>query len=199
MSEVNGTLKVKGRAPTKKGGARKLRATGWVPAVAYGQGHEPVHFAVEPTEFVRARRQFGRTHLYQVAIEGGDTLPVLIKDVQVDAFRNELLHIDFWRVDLEKPVTLSVPLEFTGRPAGAVKGGQFRGLRRTVALTALPGQTPDKLVLDTSHLDLGDSIRLEHLDLPEGVKPAAEDNHALATLIAPKAGQEEQEESNTAE
>ena len=69
------------------------------------------------------------------------------------------------------------------------KGGKFRGLRRTVDLVALPGKTPDKLVLDTSGLDLGDSIRLEDLDLPEGVKPAAEDNHAVAILIAPKAGQ----------
>ena len=189
MSEVNGTLKAKGRAPNKKGGARKLRANGWVPAVAYGKGQEPVHFAVEPTEFVRARRHFGRTHLYQVAIEDGETLPVLIKDVQVDAFRNELLHVDFWRVELDQPVTLAVPVEFTGRPVGVVKGGKFRGLRRTVDLVALPGNTPDKLVLDTSHLDLGESIRLEDLDLPEGVKPAAEDNHAVATLIAPKAGQ----------
>ena len=189
MSEVNGTLKAKGRTPAQKGGARKLRASGWVPAIAYGAGHEPVHFAVEPTEFIRARRQFGRTHLYQIEVEGGDTLAVLIKDVQVDAFRNELLHIDFWRVDLEKPVTLPVPVEFTGRPQGVVKGGKFRSLRRTVDLTCLPGKTPEKLVLDTSHLDLGDSIRLEHLDLPEGVTPAADDNHAVATLIAPKAGQ----------
>ena len=132
--------------------------------------------------------------MYHIDIEGGETIPALIKDVQVDAFRNKLLHVDFWSVDVNEPVNLSVPLEFTGRPKGVVKGGTFRGLRRAVMLTGLPGKIPDNLVIDTADMDLSETINLEDLDLPEGVKPTADDNHAVAMVVAPKAGRVKAEE-----
>ena len=81
----------------------------------------------------------------------------------------------------------------TGRPAGVVKGGKFRQLRRNVDLVGRPGTIPNKLVIDITNLDAGESIRLENLDLPEGVKPAAEDNHAVCMVAAPKRGQLEQQ------
>jgi len=195
MSQVvTDTFKAISRAPSRKGGARKLRASGLAPAIAYGKGREPIFFSIDPKEFAKSRLHYGLSHLYYIDVEGEEKIPALIKDVQVDAFRNKLLHVDFWSVDLSVPVTLSVPLEFEGRPQGVVKGGTFRGLRRAVMLTGLPGKIPDVLSLETSHLDLGESVCLENLDLPEGVTPTADDNHALAMVVAPKAGQVEAEE-----
>ena len=194
MSEVIDTFKAVSRDPSGKGGARKLRAAGQAPAIAYGKGREPVYFSIDPKEFAKSRLHYGLSHLYHIDIEGGETIPALIKDVQVDAFRNKLLHVDFWSVDVTAPVSLSVPLEFTGRPKGVVKGGTFRALRRAVMLTGLPGQIPDLLVIDTADMDLSETINLENLDLPEGVKPTAEDNHAVAMVVAPKAGRVKAEE-----
>jgi large subunit ribosomal protein L25 len=194
MSEILDTFKATSREPAGKSGARKLRLAGQAPAIAYGKGREPVYFSIDPKEFAKSRLHYGLSHLYFIDIEGGEKIPALIQDVQVDAFRNKLLHVDFWSVDVNTPVSLSVPLEFTGRPQGVVKGGTFRGLRRAVMLTGLPGKIPDSLTIETSHLDLSDSICLENLDLPEGVTPTADDNHAVAMVVAPKAGRVKAEE-----
>ena len=193
MSNFQDVLTAEARNPDSKGAARKLRAAGRLPAVVYGKGVEPLHISVETKQFVESRTHFGRTHLYYVDVQGGEKVPVLIQDIQVDRFNREVQHVDFWAIDLEKPVTLRVNLEMTGRPAGVVKGGKFRQLRRTVDLVGKPGTCPNKLVIDITKLDAGESIRLENLDLPEGVKPAAEDNHAVCMVAAPKRGQLEQQ------
>ena len=193
MSNFQDVFKAEARSPSSKGGARKLRAAGRLPAVVYGQQQEPLHVSVSTKDFIEGRTHFGRTHLYHVDIEGGQKIPVLIKDIQVDRFNRDVQHIDFWAVDMSKDVTLRTDLEMTGRPAGVVKGGKFRQLRRNVDLVGRPGTIPNKLVIDITNLDAGESIRLENLDLPEGVKPAAEDNHAVCMVAAPKRGQLEQQ------
>ena len=193
MSNFQDVFKAEARSPSSKGGARKLRAAGRLPAVVYGQQQEPLHVSVSTKDFIEGRQHFGRTHLYHVDVEGGQKIPVLIKDIQVDRFRRDVQHIDFWAVDMSKDVTLRADLEMTGRPAGVVKGGKFRQLRRNVDLVGRPGTIPNKLVIDITNLDAGESIRLENLDLPEGVKPAAEDNHAVCMVAAPKRGQLEQQ------
>lgn len=193
MSNIQDVFKAEARSPNSKGAARKLRAAGRLPAVVYGQGQEPLHVSVSTKDFVEGRQHFGRTHLYHVDVEGGQKIPVLIKDIQVDRFRRDVQHIDFWAVDMSKDVTLRTDLEMVGRPQGVVKGGKFRQLRRNVDLVGRPGTIPNKLVIDITSLDAGESIRLENLDLPEGVKPAAEDNHAVCMVAAPKRGQLEQQ------
>ena len=193
MSNIQDVFKAEARSPNSKGAARKLRAAGRLPAVVYGQGQEPLHVSVSTKDFVEGRQHFGRTHLYHVDVEGGQKIPVLIKDIQVDRLRRDVQHIDFWAVDMSKDVTLRTDLEMVGRPQGVVKGGKFRQLRRNVDLVGRPGTIPNKLVIDITSLDAGESIRLENLDLPEGVKPAAEDNHAVCMVAAPKRGQLEQQ------
>ena len=193
MSNFQDVLAAEAREPSSKGGARKLRAAGRLPAVVYGKDVAPLHISVETKQFVESRTHFGRTHLYYVDVKGGEKVPVLIQDIQVDRLRRDVQHIDFWAVDLEKPVTLRADLEMVGRPQGVVKGGKFRQLRRSVDLVGKPGSCPNKLVIDITNLDAGESIRLENLDLPEGVKPAAEDNHAVCMVAAPKRGQLEQQ------
>ena len=193
MSNFQDVFKAEARSPNSKGAARKLRAAGRLPAVVYGQKQEPLHVSVSTKDFVEGRQHFGRTHLYHVDVEGGQKIPVLIKDIQVDRLRRDVQHIDFWAVDMSKDVTLRTDLEMVGRPQGVVKGGKFRQLRRNVDLVGRPGTIPNKLVIDITSLDAGESIRLENLDLPEGVKPAAEDNHAVCMVAAPKRGQLEQQ------
>ena len=127
-------------------------------------------------------------------MENGETVPALIKDIQVDSFRNRLLHVDFWKVSLDQNVTLPVGLEFTGRCRGVVKGGKFQSLRRTIPVVGRPGTHPESVTMDIRNLDIGASIRVSELPLPEGAKPAGEDDYAIATVIAPKRGQMAKEE-----
>ena len=188
MSNVPTTLAAKPRQPGKKGVSRKLRASGWAPAIAYGPGREPVHFAVRPDDFIAMRRHYGRTHLFTIDVDGGETIKALIKDIQVDNLHRKLLHIDFWAADLTKHVSMQTRLEFTGKSIGVVKGGKFRMLRQTVMLKGPPGSIPEHFTVDITDLEIGDSIMLSNLGLPEGVIPDYDDDIPVATVVAAKVG-----------
>jgi len=186
MSEIQDTIVAKQRTGSGKGFARKLRTLGESPAIAYGAGREPVLLTVNAKELVRTRREFGKTHIYNVAIDGGDAFKAIIREIQVDAVTRQVQHVDFWAVDLTKPVTMSVALVTEGRAKGVVAGGHFEQVCREVSLTGLPETIPDTVTLDVSDLAAGAVYRLSDLKLPEGVTAESGDNFVLASVSAPK-------------
>ena len=187
MVEVNDTIAAKPRQAGNKGDARKLRASGWVPAVAYGSGSAPQHLAVEPKMFVMQRFAYGRSHIYSVAVEGKLAFKAFIKDIQQEPVTRELLHVDLYQVDMTKPIRVEVPIELTGKPAGIIEGGMLSQLLRKVAVQCLPDQVPAKIVADVAPLGVGDTLHLEQLVLPKGVKLMAHGEDAVAAVIAPEA------------
>ena len=171
MSEIQDMIVAKSRTGTGKGVARKLRADGFAPAVMYGPKMKPQNLSVESEELVRVRRQFGRTHVYDVAVEGGETFKAMIREIQVEPVHRTVQHVDFWAVDLKKPIEMNVRVECTGKPVGVVAGGKFQQLRRQITLSGLPEALPDSITVDVSGMDAGDSLRLHDLTLPEGCTP----------------------------
>jgi large subunit ribosomal protein L25 len=187
MSEIQDKITATPRSGSGKSVTRKLRAAGIAPAVVYGTGREATALSVNATELVRTRREFGASHIYSVDVEGGDSFRAYIREIQVDAVTREIQHVDFWAVDMDKPVTMEVRLEIEGRSKGVVAGGHFEKLRRVVRLTGLPTAMPDKVVLDISELGAGETYHVSDLVLPEGVAPAAgDDNYSLASVSIPK-------------
>ena len=187
MVEINDTIAAKPRIAGKKGDARKLRAAGLVPAVAYGSGSAPQHLALEPKQFVAQRFAFGRSHIYDVAVDGGKGFKAFIKDIQQEPVTRQLLHVDLYQVDLTKPIRVEVPIEVVGKAAGIIEGGMLTQLLRKVAVQCLPGQIPAKLVADVTPLGLGETLHLRQLPLPEGVKLMAHGEDAVAAVVAPEA------------
>src|SRR5688572_25139101 len=102
--EVKDIIQARPRQTGNKGVARKLRATGWVPAVAYGPTSEPRPLAIEPRSFLAARKTFGTAHIYDVPVEGGAGFKTLIKDVHQDPVSRDLLHIDLYTVDMNRAI-----------------------------------------------------------------------------------------------
>ena len=187
MSEIQDKIAATPRSGSGKSVTRKLRAAGMAPAVVYGSGREATALSVNAKDLVRTRREFGASHIYRVDVEGGDPFSAYIREIQVNAVTREVQHVDFWAIDMDKPVTMKVRLEVEGRSKGGVAGGHFEKLRRVVRLTGLPKAVPDKVVLDISELGAGETYHVSALVLPEGVTPAAgDDNYAIATVSAPK-------------
>jgi len=198
-----GKLTVSLRERSGKGSARKLRAEGKVPGVCYGAS---VDGRIEPlpiTVDVKALRGAldpvrKRNTVISLTIEGGAaprSLHALVKDFQIDALRRDVTHVDLLAIDPDREVRAEVPLEFVGKPKGAVDGGQIRIVVRALSVRAKPSDIPTKLVIDVSPLEIGDVIHVSSIELPSGVTTVTGRDQAVVTCAAP----EEEKVATTAE
>jgi large subunit ribosomal protein L25 len=124
-----------------------------------------------------------------LTIEGGAaprSLHALVKDFQLDAIRRDVTHVDLLAIDPNKEVRAEVPLEFTGKPKGAVNGGQIRIVLRSLTVRAKPNDIPVKLAVDVSPLEIGDVIHVSTIALPPGVASVTGRDLAVVTCAAPE-------------
>jgi large subunit ribosomal protein L25 len=174
--------------------SRRLRAQGLIPAVVYGQGREPVVIAVNAATFAKAVPATGwYSTLISLEIEGeggGESPTVMVKEVQRDLVRRQIISIDFRRVSLREAVETQVPIRHTGESPGVKLGGILDQVTHEVMVQCLPTDMPDHLEVDISGLEIADSVRVRDLTVPAGVKVlAAEDD--VVIVIAPPLREEE--------
>lgn len=156
-----------------KGPARTLRRIGQTPAVLYGLGAEPVSLSLDTKILVKELLAIKRRNVVinlDVENDGKKyTKAVLIKEVQVDPLMGNPLHADFCEISLDKPLTLRVPLVYTGKAKGVDLGGELLISTYNVHVKAKPLDIPDNIVVDVTNLDIGDSINFAGLLMPAGV------------------------------
>jgi large subunit ribosomal protein L25 len=155
------------RAEKGKRHVVRVREAGRVPAVVYGMTEEPLHVSVDARDVERELRL--RHRVFRLEVEGGEQ-PVYLKDLQLNALTDEPVHIDFLRIDLQKPMHVEVELTFVGIPAGASKGGVLVRDRSRVKLRSLPAAIPLEIEVKVGAVDIGDQIRAADLALPDGVE-----------------------------
>jgi large subunit ribosomal protein L25 len=179
------TLALTGRSPEGSRSARRLRRDGLVPGVIYGGGEDPQHFAVDARTLRNTLAHAGQ--VIEVAIDGGSSANVLIKDVQRHPVRGEAVHVDLLRVRMDQVIHATVPLEFTGadEAPGVVEGGVFNQELRELNIEALPGDIPDSVVYDVSGLEMNATVTLEVLRAPEGVTLLDDTETVIATITPP--------------
>jgi large subunit ribosomal protein L25 len=184
-----GTLNAKLRSVTGSGAMRKLRQAGMIPAVCYGAGQDPIQIQISPSELQKSLDpKRGRNTLLRLHIEGkSPPVAVLLKDAQHTKLRGELLHADFLRVQLDKPVRATVPLSLQGKAVGVKDGGIMHQVYRSLELLCLPERIPSEIEIDVNSLQIGQSIHVSDLKLPEGTKAALLANTTLCVVTAPKA------------
>lgn len=183
------TLDVEQRYETGKGPARRLRAAAKAPAIFYGKKVEPINLAVDTHDFVMKMEKAGHNPLFDLKImtEAGEiSKTALLKDKQTRAVDGKVLHLDFIQVFMDEAIEVVTPLEFVGKPIGVEKGGMFQPVAREIRISCLPDNIPDVIVVDVSKIEMGHSIHVGEIKLPEGVKAATDAAIALATVLAPK-------------
>ena len=199
MSTQYGQLTVNVRQRKGKGVARKLRAAGQIPGVIYGRGTasdaDNVMLAFSPLDLRRAMDPARRMNTFfelTVKEEGKpDTVEkCVIADAQLDPIRDEFLHVDFLRVDPEKPVTVQIPVEYSGRALGVVAGGKLKTFRRFVRVAAKPAEVPVAMQVDVSPLNAGESLRFKDVTLDKATLVDNPDT-VIAFIEQPKAAKEE--------
>ncbi len=184
-------LEVSAREGSGKGVARKLRASGLVPAIVYGTGLEPVKVQV-PARALEGAAEAGANAL--IELEGVKQLKgklVLIKESQRDPVSRRMLHCDFYAVDLKRKIHVAVPLRFEGRPIGVEMGGVLEPLLRELEVSCLPLSIPDSIACDVSELQVGSSLRVSDLVLPEEVELLVDESLPVVHVVAPRVEEEE--------
>ena len=187
------------RSDGGKGYSRRLRRTGQIPAVAYGKGREPLALAVSPKALVEILQgPRGRNTVIELSV-GDEKVPTLLCEWQVHPVTRELLHADFYRIDLEEPVDVRVKLEVTGRSTGVTMGGKFQQVYRTIPLRCKPLDVPVNVVHDITDVGLDEVVAVKDLQLPEGVQVTLPPNQTLLGVYADKRRKEDGKEEEGTE
>jgi large subunit ribosomal protein L25 len=177
------------RESTGKGGARKLRAGSLVPAVFYGPHlDKPVNLALTSKELSVAR-QGGKNALLTLKTKSSSPVNgkvAVLKEHQVHPVTGASLHVDFYEIRMDEEIKVSVALVLTGKAAGVAEGGVLQQVSRELEVRCLPGQVPDKITVDVSALNIGDSIHVDEITLPQGVKVVGQVNYTIAAVVAPE-------------
>jgi large subunit ribosomal protein L25 len=196
------TLSAELRERAGKGASRALRREGRVPAVIYGAGQEPTAIHIEERALVRA---LGTGHFMNsvVMIDAkGDSIRTLPKDVQFNVVTDRPVHVDFLRISEHSKVTVAIPVVFTDEEEapGIKRGGVLNIVRHDLELTCDAASIPAEIQISLKGLDIGDSIHISHVALPQGVVSAIEDrDFTIATVVAPSAMKSEEEAAEGAE
>ena len=189
MSDLK-VLTVQKRAGLGKGANRRSRQEELVPGVFYTANGENVAVQVSARALAKVFSQVGRTTVFNLDIEGEGTHPVLIWATQRDPIKSTFMHIDFYGVDLDKPVKITVPVEYVGVARGTKVGGKLETYREQIQLMAKPLDMPAKVTIDISAMDEGTTIQIANVQLPEGVKAAYDSNYALVSVLMPGGNEE---------
>ncbi len=163
---------------------KSLRAEGLIPAELYGHGKENVHLTVNAKEFAKVFKEAGESTVITLVIDK-DKEPVLIHDVDVDRITDELLHADFYVVNMNEEIETAIPLEFIGESMAVKTGaGILVKAMHEIEVSALPAHLPHNITVDLGTLEnLHDSIHIKDLVLPKGVKVLDDADAVVATVV----------------
>ncbi len=192
------------RERTGKGGARATRRDGFIPGTLYGGDKGPVSVRLRKAEVEKAHFAGRmRSHLAKIEVPGQDYLqPVIARSVQVDPVRDFPVHVDLMRVDENTRIDVAVTVRFVNQESspGLKRGGVLNIVRHEVELFAPATAIPEFLVADVTGLDIGDSIHISAINLPEGVTPKIRDrDFTVATIAAPSALRSDENEAAAAD
>lgn len=187
------TLEAKTREGLGKNHVRRLRHDGQIPGIVYGRGREPRPVAVDAKALGAVlHTQAGRNVLIDLAVGDGDRRAetVIVKELQRDIFRRDITHVDFYAIDLTRPLDASVPITFIGQAAGIADGGVFEVHLREVVVKCLPTQIPDHIEVNIDALGVGDSIHVRDLVLPAETTAVTPPEEVVASVVVPKVVEE---------
>ncbi len=190
-------LKAEKRQSTGKGESRSLRREGKIPAVLYGPDTQPVYFSINEHEFITLLKNAQSSQqLIKIDTGDGEQQAAMIKELQTKPVTEEILHIDFYKVDMNRKIRVRVPIIVKGKSIGVELGGLLQIVRRKLEVLCLPLEIPESIEIDITDLNVGDSVHVEDISLQDDIEIQADVNFTVITVLAPKKEEvvEEEEE-----
>jgi len=199
MAEKTTKLNVNSRSAAGSRAARRLRRSGRVPGVVYGHGSEPVGFDADARDLRLALARSGA--VLDLSVDGGKATPVVLKEAQRHPILGETTHVDLLRVKLDEEIHATVPLELLGvdDAPGVKQGGILEQPTRELNIMALPTSIPEAIVHEVGEMEIGETILLSAVALPEGVTLLDDAEETTVATLSPPRLQAQQAEEIEAE
>ena len=185
---LNGIARVK----LGKGFSKSMRKNGNVPCVIYGGGQEsPVHIGVTENQL---KKVIYTPNVYKISITVEEkSYETIIRDIQFHPVNDNILHVDFLQLQDDKPVSIAVPVKLKGNSIGILNGGKLNLVMRQLTVTCLPTDLPDNIEIDISDLRIGQSVRIESLDI-KNVEFSHPNSLVIVSIKTARAALDEDEE-----
>lgn len=167
-----------------KGGTNALRRAGKIPAILYGQQQEVLGLTLDAKSFAQTIAKRGEKVIFALQMSG-EKYDALLREVQTDPVSDKFIHLDFYRVDMNKEIETDVPLVFIGVAAGIILGGVMDIQMRSVRVRCMPLNLPEKVEVDVTPLSIGNALHVSDLVFPAGVAAAMDGGRAVVTVTVP--------------
>lgn len=181
-------LNVKARENSGKGAARATRRAGLIPAVIYGNKQDPELISITPKDLIKQMQTKGfKTRQFELEIEGKNKKELaLCQAIQYDKVKDNPIHVDFLRIDLNKEITVEIPFTFVGEATctGVKKGGVLNIVNRSADIICKASDMVDSIEVDVSKLDVAESIHSDAVQLPNGLRFANHEKFTIATITS---------------
>jgi large subunit ribosomal protein L25 len=199
---MEATLNAVTREQRGKNEARRLRRAGQLPAVLYGgKEHAARAIMTSPKELLEVlHSESGINTLIGLSVDGGSASQVLVKDFQVDPVSDELLHVDFYRPPLDRPITVTVPIALSGEAAGVKQqGGLLDFVTREIQVECMPAEIPEHIDIDVRELLIGDGVRVRDVAEGKSWTAVSDADTLLVHVTQAKTGAADEEETEEGE
>jgi large subunit ribosomal protein L25 len=200
MAEIP-EIKVTSRVETGTGPNKRLRVEGLVPGVYYNKEGENIMVQADLVALNKLYQQVGKSHVFELKIDTDgkvDTKHAFIWDLKRHPFKPEITSVDFYGVDMNKPIRVEVPVRVVGKSKGVVLGGVLEVFRDTLEVECLPLSVPEAIVVDITDMDINQNLSVENAPVPDGVKVVFDDSFSILGIVAPSGDEETGEEEETA-
>jgi large subunit ribosomal protein L25 len=186
-------LKAVERDDYSKSNTKQLRESGQVPGVVYGKDKETISVAVDSIELLKTIRDEGRNAIITLEIGDDKKADVMLHEYQMDAIKNDLIHVDFYVFDMSEEMEVSIPVRIEGEAAGVKEGGVQQQPAYELVISVKPGDIPDEITVDVSELEIGDVIAIEDLPKSDKYEFVDEPETVIVTIVPPEAEEEDTE------
>ncbi len=192
------SIKALKRDKTGKEIAKKLRKEGFIPAVIYGRDlNIPIKIPTSELKVIKAHR-FSESSIIEIVIEDSKSkanrIATVIKDIQFHPLTEEVLHMDFLKVSMKEKIKVKVPLVLKGEPQGVKEGGVLEQMLWELEVEALPLEIPEKIEVDISSLQIGHSIHVGDIQLPERIRILEDSGETIVTIVSKREEEKVEEE-----
>ncbi|MDY6879937.1 MAG: 50S ribosomal protein L25 [Desulfatiglans sp.] len=177
------------RKSTGKGMARRLRRNSQIPAIFYGPNTQPIMLTVDCAQLSRVTATGAAENvildLEIKSDEGAETRKVMLKEIMVHPVKGDYVHADFYEISMDREISVPIPIHLVNTPQGVTQGGILQHIRRELSISCLPDKLIDSLEVDVRDLDIGDSLHVRDLNLPEGITSNDEGHLTIAVVASP--------------
>lgn len=193
-------MQIEKRSEIGKNVVDKMRENKTIPAVIYSKGEESIHVSINEIEFLRVYKLAGSSSLLGLELEG-ETIPAIIKEIQRHPFKNQILHIDFQRLNMNEKVKMTVPVVLVNRDSIKLQPSILMQLLDQIEIECLPGNIPNGAEVDVEDMDFTTPILVKDLDIAKdkNVNILRDLEDVVCTLAQPNRGQADNEETEDTE